>query len=103
MGTERTSHMAQLQGRHPRGPSLREPRRPESSAPARLAAGSLLGRDMPISIAALDQAAVLDLQRTVGNRAVTAILEREKLKPGLNVQRAIGWKTAEGNGDAVSD
>ncbi|TMC46130.1 MAG: hypothetical protein E6J25_00765 [Chloroflexi bacterium] len=58
---------------------------------------------MPISIAALDQVAVLDLQRTVGNRAVTAILEREKRKPGLKVQRAIGWKTDKAKGDVVSD
>src|SRR2546421_228587 len=88
MGSERTSHTAPLERRHPRGPSLREP---------------VLGRDMPISIAALDQVAVLDLQRTVGNRTVNAILEREKRKPGLKGQHAIGWKTVKAKGDVVSE
>ena len=55
-----------------------------------------------MAVQPFDPAAILELQRTAGNQAVTALLEGETPSgwARTKVQRAIGWKTASKEGDA---
>jgi hypothetical protein len=55
-------------------------------------------RGLTLTLDTVNPTAILDLQRTAGNRAVTALLEAEKqgaAQPGPQIQREIGWKEKE--------
>lgn len=95
------AQLAPLRGRSG-NVSLRDRRGPARSVASCRAPGTLAGVGMPIPMLALDPAALLELQRTAGNQAVTALLEG-KTPSGwarTRVQRSIGWKTASKEGDA---
>src|SRR5215831_955104 len=84
--------------RHPAAPAPHDRRGPGPTMGGHRPAVQLHAAAAQMPVHALDAATVMALQRSVGNRAVSALLEDRAAAPGwptvrTPVQREVGWKS----------